>query len=128
VIAEFPTIFRIVDTVASKSIFEKIIDGDVPATFEYVDDHCVVIRDIAAQAPIHCLVIPKKPIERLARAGEEDEALLGHLLLVAQKIAVRLEIIGGYRVVINNGRDAGETVPYLHIHLLGGRPMAWPPG
>jgi histidine triad (HIT) family protein len=93
-----------------------------------VDDRCVVVGDIAPQAPVHCLVIPKKPIERIARAGEEDEALLGHLVLVARKVAAQLGLSGGYRIVINNGPDAGETVPHLHLHVLGGRPMSWPPG
>ena len=113
----------------TKTIFQKIIDKEIPSEFLYEDERCICIRDIEPQAPVHCLIIPKKPIERIAAAEEIDAALLGHLLLVAAQIA---KILGledtGFRIIINNGKDGGETVPHLHIHLLGGRSLQWPPG
>jgi len=111
-----------------KSIFSKIIDREIPGTFEYEDDLCVAIRDIDPQAPVHVLVIPKKPIVRTAETDDEDQALLGHLLLTARNVAKKLELDSGFRIVINNGPDGGEAVPHLHVHLLGGRQMGWPPG
>jgi histidine triad (HIT) family protein len=113
----------------SKTIFEKIIAHEIPATIVYEDDLVFALRDINPQAPKHVLVIPKKVIPRLAGAKAEDQPLLGHLLLKAAEIAGKLGLNeGGYRLVINNGEDGGESVPHLHVHILGGRRMAWPPG
>jgi len=111
-----------------KTLFQKIIDGDIPGEFVYEDEKCVVLRDIDPQAPVHLLVIPRKPVPRLAEAEEEDAELLGHLMLVARTIAAREGLEGGFRVVINNGENGGESVPHLHVHLLGGRSLSWPPG
>lgn len=113
------------------TLFEKIITGDIPGDFVHQDEHCVVLRDIAPQAPVHLLIIPRKPIPRVARADDADQAVLGHLLLVARDLAGRLgfrDESRGFRIVINSGKDAGEAVPHLHVHLLAGRPLAWPPG
>ncbi|MGC9449900.1 MAG: histidine triad nucleotide-binding protein [Oceanipulchritudo sp.] len=110
------------------TLFQRILTGEIPAKIAYQDDRAFVIHDINPQAPVHVLVIPKKPVARLDAAGEEDRELLGHLLLVAAKMAAELELGSGYRVVVNNGPDGGESVPHLHVHLLGGRPMTWPPG
>ncbi|PTX97270.1 histidine triad nucleotide-binding protein [Verrucomicrobia bacterium LW23] len=111
------------------SIFEKIIARQIPADIVYEDDRALAFRDISPQAPKHILVIPKKVIPRLAAAQPEDEQLLGHLLLTAAKVA-RAEGVSesGFRIVANCGPDAGESVPHLHIHVLGGRQLAWPPG
>ena len=111
------------------TIFSKIIAKEIPARIVYEDDHCLAFHDIAPQAPVHILVIPKKEIVRIAVATAEDEALLGHLLLVAQSVAKAEGVDDtGFRLVINNGPDGGEAVPHLHVHILGGRPMGWPPG
>lgn len=111
------------------SIFSKIIAREIPAQIVHEDESCVAFRDANPQAPVHVLVVPKREIPRLAAAAARDEELLGHLLLVAQSIAKKEGIDQtGFRIVINNGPDGGETVPHLHVHLLGGRPMAWPPG
>lgn len=111
------------------TLFERIINREVPAQIIHEDDQCVAIRDINPQAPVHVLVIPKKPIARLGVAAAGDAAVLGHLLLIAAAIAKREGIEeSGYRVVLNHGRHAGESVPHLHVHLLGGRQMKWPPG
>ncbi len=113
----------------TKTIFQKIIDKEIPSKFLYEDEQCICIQDIEPQAPVHCLIIPKKPIERIAAAKEMDAALLGHLLLVAAQVAKTLGLDNsGFRIVINNGKDGGETVPHLHVHLLGGRSLQWPPG
>jgi len=114
---------------SAKTLFEKICDKEIPAAIVYEDDRCVAFRDISPQAPLHILIIPRKPISRVALAAEEDVALLGHLLLTAGKVA-RSEGVAdtGFRLVINNGPDGGEAVPHLHVHLLGGRRMEWPPG
>lgn len=111
------------------TIFEKIIAREIPAEVVYEDDQCLAFRDISPQAPVHILVIPKKPIPRIAEAIDADTPLLGHLMATAATLA-RSEGIAesGFRIVINNGRDGGESVPHLHVHLLGGRPLAWPPG
>jgi histidine triad (HIT) family protein len=111
------------------TIFEKIIAREIPADILHEDELCVVFRDVSPKAPTHILVVPKKPLPRIAEADAGDESLLGHLLLTAARVA-RAEGIeeSGFRVVINNGRDGGETVPHLHVHLLGGRPLGWPPG
>lgn len=111
------------------TLFEKIIAREIPADFVFEDDRCAVFHDIHPQAPTHLLVIPKKPIPRIGQATEENEALLGHLLLVAGQVAREQGIAeSGYRVVINHGPHGGETVPHLHVHVLGGRPLQWPPG
>lgn len=114
---------------AEKSLFEKICDREVPAEIVYEDDRCVGFRDIAPQAPVHVLVVPRKCIERVGVAGVADEAVLGRLLLAAAEIARREGIDrSGYRLIINNGPDGGEAQPHLHVHVLGGRKLNWPPG
>lgn len=112
-----------------KTLFEKICDKEIPATIVYEDARCVAFRDISPQAPLHILVIPRKAIPRVGLAETEDEGLLGHLLLTAAQVA-RSEGLAesGYRLVINNGPHGGEAVPHLHVHLLGGRQLVWPPG
>ncbi|MBP51923.1 MAG: histidine triad nucleotide-binding protein [Opitutae bacterium] len=110
------------------TIFQKIIDGEISADVVYEDSECIVIHDVAPQAPIHMLVIPKRLIPRVGLATEEDQQILGKLLLVAGKIANSENLDGGFRIVINNGADGGESVPHLHVHVLGGRAMKWPPG
>jgi len=114
---------------AEKTLFQKICDKEIPATIVHEDDLCVAFRDISPQAPTHILVVPRKPITRIALAQPEDAAVLGHLLLIAGNVA-RAEGIdeSGFRLVINNGPDGGEAIPHLHIHLLGGRQLQWPPG
>ena len=109
------------------SIFEKIIAREINADILYEDDIAIVIRDINPQAPTHVLIIPKTKIERLTSANDTDSDILGHLLVVAKKFA-KTNNITSFRIVINNGIQAGETVPHLHIHLLAGRTMSWPPG
>lgn len=114
---------------AEKTLFQKICDKEIPATIVHEDDQCVCFRDIAPKAPTHLLLVPRKPISRVALATAEDQALLGHLLLTAGEIARREGFDeSGFRIVINNGPDAGEAVPHLHLHLLAGRPLDWPPG
>ena len=111
------------------TIFEKIAAGEIPADIVRNDDEVLAIRDINPQAPVHILVIPRRVIPRIGEARDADAATLGNLLLAARDIAKEEGIDQtGYRVVINHGRDAGESVPHLHVHLLGGRPMDWPPG
>ena len=113
----------------SRTIFEKIVAREIPATLVYEDDLVAAFRDVDPQAPTHLLIVPKKPISRIAAAGIEDQALLGHLLLKAAEVAAQAGLQeGGYRLVINNGPDGGESVPHLHCHILGGRRMTWPPG
>jgi histidine triad (HIT) family protein len=111
------------------TLFERIIAREIPADVVHEDDQCIAIRDIQPQAPVHILVIPKTVIPRIGEAATGQEALLGHLLLTAAAIAKR-EGLGesGFRIAINHGRDGGETVPHLHVHVLGGRAMTWPPG
>lgn len=111
-----------------KSIFEKIIDREIPATILHEDEICIAIQDIEPQAPVHILIIPKKKIVRIELAEESDEKTLGHLLLTARKLAIAQDLEAGFRIVINNGSNGGESVPHLHVHLLGGRLMKWPPG
>ncbi|PAW80084.1 MAG: histidine triad nucleotide-binding protein [Verrucomicrobia bacterium Tous-C9LFEB] len=112
-----------------ETIFSKIIRREIPADIVFEDDHCLAFRDIAPQAPTHILVIPKKPIERVALAATDDAPLLGHLLATAATIAKQVGIAeSGFRLVINNGPNGGEAVPHLHVHLLGGRALNWPPG
>ncbi|WP_035138443.1 MULTISPECIES: histidine triad nucleotide-binding protein [Fischerella] len=110
------------------TIFGKIIRREIPANIVYEDDLALAFTDINPQAPVHILVIPKKPIPKLAEAEPDDQALLGHLLLTAQRVATQAGLTNGYRVVINTGDDGGQTVYHLHLHILGGRHMAWPPG
>jgi histidine triad (HIT) family protein len=111
------------------TLFERIINREVPAQIIHEDSECVAVRDINPQAPVHVLVIPRRVISRLGKAAEADAALIGHLLITAASIARREGIEeSGYRVVVNHGRHAGESVPHLHVHLLGGRQMKWPPG
>jgi histidine triad (HIT) family protein len=111
------------------TIFSKIIAREIPARIIHEDDQCVAFHDVNPQAPVHFLVVPKKAIPRIGASTAEDEPLLGHLLFIAQTLAKKEGLAdSGFRVVINNGPDGGETVPHLHVHVLGGRPMAWPPG
>jgi histidine triad (HIT) family protein len=111
------------------TIFEKIIAREIPAKFIFEDDEIVAFHDVNPQAPVHFLVVPKKVIPRIAQAAQDDQAFLGRLLLVARDLAKDLGLTeGGFRIVINNGRDGGESVPHLHVHVLGGRHMGWPPG
>ena len=112
----------------SKTIFKRILDKEIPTDIVYEDDRCLAFRDVNPQAPTHVLIIPKNEIVSLTDAQEPDAPLLGYLLLVAQKLASKLGLANGYRVVINCGRDGGQTVDHLHLHLLGGRSMKWPPG
>jgi histidine triad (HIT) family protein len=112
----------------SKTLFEKIIAREIPAAIVYEDDSVLAIRDTNPQAPVHVLIFPKKLIPRIAEATGDDEKLLSHLLLKAAEVAKKLGLKSGYRLVINNGADGGETVPHLHVHILGGRHLAWPPG
>jgi len=113
----------------SKTLFERIIAREIPARIAYEDDLVLAFHDINPQAPVHVLMIPKRPIPRLAEAQPADQALLGHLLLKAADIAAQLGLREtGYRLVINNGPDGGETVPHLHCHILGQRRLGWPPG
>lgn len=111
------------------TFFEKIVARQIPASIVYEDDLVIAFKDINGKAPTHVLIVPKKPIPRIADAKPEDEQVLGHLLLKAAEVAKQLGIAGaGFRLVINNGPDAGESVPHLHCHILGGRQLGWPPG
>ncbi|MFY8148957.1 MAG: histidine triad nucleotide-binding protein [Prochlorococcaceae cyanobacterium] len=112
---------------SGETIFGRILRGEIPCDEVYADDRCLAFRDVAPQAPVHVLVIPREPIAHLGEAGEEHEALLGHLLLVAARVA-RQEGLSSWRTVINSGAEAGQTVFHLHVHVIGGRPLAWPPG
>ena len=113
---------------SAKTLFQRIAEGEIPAKMVHTDDLCVAFHDIAPQAPVHILVVPRKLIPRVGQATDLDQSLLGHLLLIAGKIARDLNLARGFRLVINHGSDGGESVPHLHIHLLAGRPLAWPPG
>jgi histidine triad (HIT) family protein len=113
---------------AEKTIFKRIIDGEIPAKIVYQDARCLAFHDIAPQAPTHVIVIPKKEIASLADIGDEDAALVGHLLVVIRNLARELKLDQGYRVVANCGPHAGQSVDHLHFHLIGGRQMNWPPG
>jgi histidine triad (HIT) family protein len=112
----------------SDTLFSKIINRDIPADIVYEDDLCLAFKDISPQAPMHVLLIPKKPIAKLADAGADDAALLGHLMLTAPKIAAQQGYGDNFRVVNNNGEGAGQSVFHLHLHILGGRGFSWPPG
>jgi histidine triad (HIT) family protein len=111
-----------------ETLFSKIIRKEIPADIVYEDDLALAFRDINPQAPVHILVIPKKPIPKLADAESGDQDLMGHLLLTVKRVAEQLGLSNGYRVVINTGSDGGQTVDHLHLHILGGRQMNWPPG
>lgn len=110
------------------TIFGKIIRREIPADIVYEDDLALAFKDVTPQAPTHILVIPKKPIPRLSESESEDIELMGHLLMTVKKVAEQANLSNGYRVVINNGADAGQSVDHLHLHILGDRPMKWPPG
>ncbi|RLT06877.1 MAG: histidine triad nucleotide-binding protein [Planctomycetota bacterium] len=110
------------------TIFLKIINREIPADIVYEDDLCLAFRDVTPQAPVHVLLIPKKPIVSLRQLAPDDAELCGHLLLMVPKVADILGLDGGYRTVVNTGADGGQSVYHLHIHILGGRPLAWPPG
>lgn len=113
----------------SRTLFEKIAAKEIPAAIVYEDDQVVAFKDINPGAPVHVLLVPRKPIPRIAAVTVGDQALLGHMLLKAPEIAAKLGLgETGFRLVINSGPDAGESVPHLHLHILGGRKMAWPPG
>lgn len=112
---------------STKTLFEKIIDREIPATIVYEDEHCIAIRDINPVAPVHLLLIPRKPMVRLCDALPEDQALLGHLMLTATKVAEAEGYGDAYRLVVNNGAAAGQSVFHLHLHIIAGRPMKWPP-
>jgi histidine triad (HIT) family protein len=112
-----------------KTLFERIADGEISAQIVYQDDKVMAFKDIKPGAPVHVLIVPRKPIPRIAEAKPEDHQVLGHLLLKAAQVAEQLGLReNGYRLVINNGADAGESVPHLHMHILGGRHLGWPPG
>ena len=113
----------------SKTLFEKIIDREIPGAIVYEDELVVAFRDLKPQAPTHILIVPRKPIPRIAEAKTEDQQVIGHLMLKAAEVAQKLGLTkSGFRLVFNNGPDAGEAVPHLHCHILGGRQMQWPPG
>jgi histidine triad (HIT) family protein len=112
----------------SDTIFGKIIRRELPADIVYEDDLCLAFRDVAPQAPVHILLVPKQSIVNLATATPEDHQILGHLMLKAKQIAEQESLDNGYRVVTNIGKDGGQTVYHLHLHILGGRRMSWPPG
>ena len=118
-----------IGAMSEKTLFEKIRDREIPADIVYQNDDCLAFRDISPQAPVHVLVVPKRVIPRIALALDADQSLLGKLLLAAAEVA-RIEGVAesGYRIAINNGPHGGESVPHLHVHVLGGRAMAWPPG
>ena len=109
-------------------LFCKIVDGSIPSTAVYQDEQCYAFADLHPQAPVHVLVAPREHVVSLAETDPTDRALLGHLLWAAAEIARSKGLAKGYRVVINTGQDGGQTVDHLHVHLLGGRPLAWPPG
>ena len=113
---------------AEKTIFQRIIDKEIPAKIIFEDDRCLAFHDVAPQAPTHVLVIPKAPIASIASLADDDAELVAHIWLVIRDLAKELKLDRGYRVVVNCGREAGQSVDHLHFHLLGGRPMKWPPG
>jgi histidine triad (HIT) family protein len=113
---------------SGKTTFQRIIDKEIIAKIAYEDDLCLAFHDVKPQAPVHVLVIPKRPIVSVGHLTAEDQALAGHLLLVVKKVADQLDLSGGYRVVANCGPDGGQSVDHLHFHILGGRQMGWPPG
>jgi len=112
----------------AETVFAKIIRGEIPARIVHEDDLCLAFHDVAPQAPVHVLVIPKRPLASLAEATDADTPLLGHLVTVATRLARSLGLENGYRLVVNCGVDGGQSVDHLHVHLLGGRRLGWPPG
>ena len=113
---------------SEKTIFKRIIDGEIPANVVHDDEHCLAFHDVSPQAPTHVLVIPKKEIPSVDAISGDDAALLGHMWVVIATIANELKLGDGYRVVVNCGKDGGQSVDHLHFHLLGGRSLSWPPG
>jgi histidine triad (HIT) family protein len=113
---------------ADKTIFQRIIDKEIPAKIVFEDDQCLAFHDVAPQAPTHVLVIPKKPIASLDALADQDAELVAHMWVVIRDLAKKLNLDRGYRVVVNCGRDGGQSVDHLHFHLLGGRQLTWPPG
>ena len=112
-----------------RTLFEKIVAREIPAGIVYEDDLVIAFKDVNPKAPVHVLIVPKKVIPRIADAAPDDHKVLGHLLLKAAEVARQMNLTQtGYRLVINNGPDAGESVPHLHCHILGGRQLGWPPG
>lgn len=112
----------------SETLFTKIINREIPADIVYEDEQSLAFKDINPQAPMHILVIPKKPISMVSEANAEDEPLLGHLMTVAAKVAAEQGYEGKFRLIVNNGAEAGQTVFHLHLHVIGGRDLNWPPG
>ena len=110
------------------TVFGRIIRREIPARIEYEDDRCLAFHDVSPQAPVHVLVIPKQAIPSLAAVTADDATLMGHLVLIATQLAAKLGLDEGYRLVVNCGRDGGQSVDHLHVHLLGGRSLGWPPG
>ena len=110
------------------TIFTKIINKEIPADIVHEDDLCLAFRDINPQAPVHILIIPKKPLQKLNDAAAGDQGLLGHLMLVMQQIAAKEGVADAFRLVLNNGEGAGQEILHMHFHLLAGRPFSWPPG
>ncbi|MDE2997104.1 MAG: histidine triad nucleotide-binding protein [Bacteroidota bacterium] len=113
---------------ADKTLFQKIADGEIPSDMVYEDEYCIAFRDIQPQAPVHILVVPRKPIPSVDDIADEDKELIGHLFVSARKIAAQEGLTQGYRTVFNNGEHGQQTVPHLHLHLIGGRQLRWPPG
>lgn len=113
---------------SEKTIFKRIIDGEIPAEIVKESDDCLAFQDVSPQAPVHVLVIPKKEIRSLADLTDEDQALMGRLMMFIKDVAAELNLQAGYRVVTNVGSDGGQSVPHLHFHILGQRALAWPPG
>ncbi|KAG7173296.1 histidine triad nucleotide-binding protein 1-like [Homarus americanus] len=115
-------------TPGGDTIFGKILQGEIPSEFIYEDDQCVAFKDVAPQAPVHFLVIPRKHVAMLSDVEDSDEQLLGHLMMVAQKVAKEQGLDQGFRLVVNNGKEGAQSVYHLHLHVMGGRQMGWPPG
>ncbi len=113
---------------SEKTIFQKIFDGEIPSQMAYEDEVCAAFYDINPQAPTHILVVPRKLIPSISQLKDDDAHIVGHLFVVARKVAQSLNLTNGYRLVINDGTDGQQSVPHLHVHILGGRPMSWPPG
>ncbi len=113
---------------SEKTLFTKIIEREIPADIIYEDDICIAFNDINAQAPLHALIVPKKPLAKVSDASEEDEQVLGHLLRTAAAVARERGYGDAFRLVVNNGSEAGQTVFHVHVHVLGGRAFNWPPG
>jgi len=111
-----------------ETLFTKIAAREIPAEIVYEDDLCLAFKDISPQAPTHVLVVPKEPVESIDALTDEQASLAGHLMLTCQKVAAQLGLEKGYRVVVNNGDEGGQSVDHLHFHVLGGRPLKWPPG